>query len=164
MPDGLRAEPDLFNMYKWAQEGKLPNIKRMMDEGSYGYSIPVFPSHTPVNFASIFTGVTPIRHGVADGPIHLRDYPLKIVPRTGFSSVAKTIDPFWYTLEQAGKIVSLLSIPGSTPPELTSGQVVKGRWGGWGMDFPNIMFHSHNDEAFRHQIGWNDKVFQIEKS
>lgn len=163
VPDGLRADPDLFTIYKWAEEGKLPNIKRMMQEGSYGYSIPVFPSHTPVNFASLFTGVKPIRHGVSDGPIRLRDYPLKIVPRTGFSSVAKTIDPFWYTLEQAGKIVSILSVPGSTPPELTTGNVVKGRWGGWGMEFPNMMFHSHADEEFRHQIGWNDKVFQIEK-
>ncbi|MBX3021821.1 MAG: alkaline phosphatase family protein [Bdellovibrionales bacterium] len=163
VPDGLRAEPDVFTIYKWASEGKLPNIKRMMEQGSYGYSIPVFPSHTPVNFASLFTGVQPARHGVADGPIRIRDYPLKMVPRSGFSSVAKTIDPFWYTLEQAGRVVSLLSIPGSTPPELTSGNVVKGRWGGWGMEFPNIIFHSHEDADFRHQLGWNDKVFQLEK-
>lgn len=163
VPDGLRADPDLFQMYKWAQQGKLPNIKRMMDQGSYGYSIPVFPSHTPVNFAALFTGVSPARNGVADGPIRLKDYPLKIVPRSGFSSIAKTIDPFWFTLEQAGLIVSMLSVPGSTPPELTTGQVVKGRWGGWGMDFPNVLFHSAADADFRRQLGWNDKVFQIEK-
>ena len=28
IPDGMRAEPELFNIYKWAQEGKLPNIKK----------------------------------------------------------------------------------------------------------------------------------------
>jgi predicted AlkP superfamily phosphohydrolase/phosphomutase len=163
VPDGLRADPDIFTLYKWAEEGKLPNIKRMMDQGSYGYSIPVFPSHTPVNFATLFTGTLPIRHGVADGPIHIYGYPLKLVPRTGFSSLAKTIDPFWFTLEQAGKIVTLLSVPGSTPPEITDGQVIKGRWGGWGMEFPNILFHSYADQEFRQLLGWNDKVFQIEK-
>ncbi len=163
VPDGLRADPDLFQLFKWAREGKLPNIKRMMDEGSYGYSIPVFPSHTPVNFATLFTGVMPIRHGVADGPIRVPGYPLKIVPRTGFSSVAKTLDPFWFTLEQAGWVVSLLSIPGSTPPELTRGAVVKGRWGGWGVEFPNLIFHSNDDVDFRENLGWNDKVFQIGK-
>ena len=36
IPDGMRAEPGLFNIYKWAQEGKLPNIKKMIDGGSYG--------------------------------------------------------------------------------------------------------------------------------
>ncbi|MGE0528296.1 MAG: alkaline phosphatase family protein [Bdellovibrionales bacterium] len=106
VPDGLRADPGLFNMYRWAEEGKLPNIKRMMDEGSYGYSIPVFPSHTPVNFATLFTGTLPQRHGVADGPIRIPGYPLSIVPRSGFSSIAKSLDPFWYTLEQAGWVVS----------------------------------------------------------
>ena len=52
IPDGMRTDPDLFNIFKWAEEGKLPNIKRMMNQGSYGYSIPQFPSHTPVNFAT----------------------------------------------------------------------------------------------------------------
>jgi predicted AlkP superfamily phosphohydrolase/phosphomutase len=163
VPDGLRADPEVFDIYRWAREGKLPHIRRMMQEGSYGYSIPVFPSHTPVNFATLFTGVSPKRHGVADGPIRVQGYPLKVVSHTGFSSVAKTIDPLWYTLEQAGKIVSLLSIPGSTPPEITTGNVVKGRWGGWGVEFPNLIFHSDHDAEFRDLLGWNDKVFQFGK-
>jgi len=163
VPDGLRADPDLFKVFQWAREGKLPHIRQMMEEGSYGYSIPVFPSHTPVNFATLFTGVAPHRHGVADGPIRLQGYPLKIVSHTGFSSVAKIIDPLWYTLEQAGWIVSLLSVPGSTPPEITNGHVVKGRWGGWGVEFPSLMFHSEEDHQFRDLLGWNDKVFQFGK-
>ena len=44
IPDGMRAEEDLFTVYKWAKEGKRPNIKIMRDNGSYGYSIPDFPS------------------------------------------------------------------------------------------------------------------------
>lgn len=163
VPDGLRADPSVFNVFDWAEKGLLPNIKKMMEQGSYGYSIPVFPSHTPINFATLFTGTKPARHGVADGPIHVHDYPLAIIPRSGFSSIAKMIDPFWYTLEQAGHIVTLLSVPGSTPPEITQGHVIKGRWGGWGMEFPNLNFHAHADKSLRNSIGWNDKVFQVEK-
>lgn len=163
VPDGLRADPEVFNVFEWAEKGLLPNIKKMMEQGTYGYSVPVFPSHTPINFATLFTGTKPLRHGVADGPIRVRDYPLAIIPRSGFSSIAKMIDPFWYTLEQAGKIVTLLSVPGSTPPEITQGHVIKGRWGGWGMEFPNLNFHSHADADLRREIGWNDKVFQVEK-
>lgn len=163
VPDGLRADPTVFNVFDWAEKGLLPNIKKMMEQGSYGYSIPVFPSHTPINFATLFTGAKPLRHGVADGPIRVRDYPLAIIPRSGFSSIAKMIDPFWYTLEQAGKVVTILSVPGSTPPEITQGHVIKGRWGGWGMEFPNMNFHSYADKKMRADIGWNDKVFQVEK-
>jgi len=163
VPDGLRADPEVFNLFEWAEQGLLPNIRTMMRSGTYGYSVPVFPTHTPVNFATLFTGTRPLRHGVADGPIRVQGYPLKIIPRSGFSSIAKMIDPFWYTLEQAGLIVSLLSVPGSTPPEITQGHVVKGRWGGWGMEFPNMNFHSFHDEDFRRELGWNDKVFQVEK-
>lgn len=161
VPDGLRAEPDLFTLYEWARAGRLPNIKRMMDEGSFGYSVPVFPSHTPVNFAALFTGATPEHNGVADGPLRFRGQPLASVTRSGFSSLAKTIDPFWFTLEKAGLAVTLLSVPGSTPPELKLGQVIKGRWGGWGIDFPSLIFHDEADQALRAQIGWNDRVFQM---
>jgi predicted AlkP superfamily pyrophosphatase or phosphodiesterase len=56
IPSGLRADTGDFNVYKWAREGKLPNLKRMMDEGAYGYSVPDFPSSTPVNYATLITG------------------------------------------------------------------------------------------------------------
>jgi predicted AlkP superfamily phosphohydrolase/phosphomutase len=142
IPDGMRADPELFNIYEWAEQGELPHIKRLMKQGSYGYSIPVFPSHTPVNFATLLTGTTPKVHGVADGPMHLEGRPLDKVAIGGFSSVAKKVDPIWVTLEQNGKKVALVSMPGSTPPELEKGITIRGRWGGWGADFPAINFES----------------------
>ena len=84
IPDGMRAEPDLFNIYRWAEEGKLPNIKKMMARGSYGYSKPVFPSHTPVNFATLLTGTYPRTHGIADGPMHVEGHALDKVSVGGF--------------------------------------------------------------------------------
>jgi len=140
IPDGVRTEPDLFTMYKWAQEGKLPNIKKMMDRGAYGYSIPDFPSHTPTNFASLLTGAHPTVHGVADGPMHIEGKPLARPSVGGFNSAAKKVDPIWTILEKVGKKITLLSIPGSTPPELKNGITVRGRWGGWGADTPAIIF------------------------
>ncbi len=66
IPDGMRAEPSLFNIYAWANEGELPNIKKIMNQGSYGFFVPVFPTHTPVNFATLLTGSHPKTHGVGD--------------------------------------------------------------------------------------------------
>jgi predicted AlkP superfamily phosphohydrolase/phosphomutase len=161
IPDGLRTEPVTFKLYEWARNGELPNIKKLMEEGSYGYSIPVFPGHTPTNFATLMTGTTPDVHGIADGPMRIEGYPLRMVSRGGFSSQAKKVPPIWYTLEQNHLLVSLLSIPGSTPPELNEGITIKGRWGGWGIEFPSINFHSEGDEKLQIETGLNKRVFNF---
>lgn len=158
IPDGMRAEEDLFTVFKWAKEGKLPNIKKMMEEGAYGYSIPDFPSHTPTNFASLLTGSHPTVHGVADGPMHIEGYPLDKPSVAGFSSTAKKVSPIWKVLEEAGKKVVLLSIPGSTPPELKNGITIRGRWGGWGEDTHAIIFEPMEKLAERKE-GRGYKLF-----
>ena len=161
IPDGLRADPDVFKLFEWAQSGELPNIKKMMEMGSYGYSIPVFPGHTPTNFATLLTGSTPGVHGVADGPMHIEGYPLQVVSKSGFSSVAKRVPPMWFTLEQSGEHVTVLSVPGSTPPELSRGTTIRGRWGGWGLDFPAVIFHTRDDLGLRLEQGPGNRVFEF---
>jgi predicted AlkP superfamily phosphohydrolase/phosphomutase len=159
VPDGLRADPQVFDVFGWAREGKLPNIKKMMERGSWGYSKPVFPTHTPVNFSALMTGTYPETNGVADGPMRIEGFPLEKPSVNGFSSTAKKVAPIWRTLEQAGLKVVLLSIPGSTPPELDAGSVVRGRWGGWGADFPAINFET--DEAERAKGGLGVRLFYL---
>jgi predicted AlkP superfamily phosphohydrolase/phosphomutase len=151
IPDGFRADPELFNIFEWAKNGELPNIAKLMESGSYGFSIPDYPSHTPVNFASLMTGSHPKTHGVADGPMHIENYPLNITPLSGFKSNAKKVAPAWLMFEDFGLDVFLMSMPGSTPPELSRGTTVRGRWGGWGADFYAVNFQDETDnlsEAF----------------
>ncbi len=138
IPDGLRAEPDVFTIFKWAQEGELPNIKKLMEQGSYGYSVPVFPSHTPVNFAALLTGKLPKNNGVADGPMHTEGNPLDKVSVGGFSSTARKVPAIWSHFEDKGFKVGIISTPGSTPPEIDTGLIVRGRWGNWGYEMPGI--------------------------
>lgn len=159
IPDGVRAEPYVFNIYQWADEGKLPNIKKLMEMGSYGYSKPTFPSHTPTNFASLLTGTYPEVHGVDDGPMHVEGKPLDKVAIGGFRSSAKKVDPIWTTLENDGENVALISIPGSTPPEINKGEVVRGRWGGWGADFNAINFETKGNLSQRILQGRATKLF-----
>ncbi len=142
IPDGVRAEPDVFTFFKWAQEGKLPNIKKMMDNGSYGYSIPVFPTHTPVNFATLLTGSYPKTHGIADGPMHIEGYELNTISAGGFRSVSRKVPAIWTIMENVGKKVFVLTTPGSTPPEIQDGYILRGRWGGWGADVQALNFES----------------------
>lgn len=159
IPDGMRADPDLFNIFRWAKEGDLPNIRRMMEQGAYGFSVPTFPSHTPTNFATLLTGAYPRTHGVSDGPMHVEGRPLSTVSVGGFSSLAKKIDPIWTTLEEQNEKVFLLSVPGSTPPELEQGITVRGRWGGWGADFHALVFESKGDRSQRKKQGRGSRLF-----
>lgn len=159
IPDGVRAEPYLFNIYEWAENGELPNIKKLMDMGTYGYSRPTFPSHTPTNFASLLTGTYPEIHGVDDGPMHVEGKPLDKVAIAGFRSSAKKVDPIWKTLEEQGEKVAVLSIPGSTPPEINEGLVLRGRWGGWGADFHAINFETKGDLEQRVLQGRGSRLF-----
>jgi predicted AlkP superfamily phosphohydrolase/phosphomutase len=159
IPDGLRAEPDMFTIYKWAQEGKLPNIKKMMDNGAYGYSIPVFPSHTPTNFATLLTGSYPIVHGIDDGQMHSEGYPLDKPSTPGFSSVNKKVPPLYLSMENANKSVVLLSIPGTTPPDLKNGITIRGRWAPWGFDTPAVVFESKDMLPIRKDVGRGFRLF-----
>jgi predicted AlkP superfamily phosphohydrolase/phosphomutase len=152
IPDGVRAEPDLFRVFEWAKSGELPNLKRLMEEGSYGYSLPVFPSHTPVNFAALLTGTLPKHNGVADGPMHVENHPLSTVSIGGFSSGARRIPAVWTYFEKLGYKVGIISTPGSTPPDVEKAMVVRGRWGNWGIDLPALTFeYKGNNEQRRRQ-------------
>lgn len=159
IPDGLRAEDDVFKIFEWAENGELPNIAQLMKQGAYGFSRPVFPSHTPTNFATLLTGEYPEVHGVADGAMRHLGYPLNVVLKGGFSSSAKKAPSIWNELEIDGNLVSLLSIPGSTPPDLSQGVTIKGRWGGWGADVPSLVLHSAEDQDLRKKMIGNKNVF-----
>ena len=159
IPDGTRADPKLFTIFQWAKEGKLSNIKKLMEEGVYGYSLPDFPSHTPTNFASLFTGTSPKIHGIADGPMHTEGHLLNRPSVAGFSSTSKWVPPIWTIMEKIGKKVILLSLPGSTPPELKEGITIRGRWGGWGFDTYKVIFESERMLKERKKYGNAFKLF-----
>ncbi|GAB4013853.1 MAG: hypothetical protein Fur0010_11110 [Bdellovibrio sp.] len=158
IPDGMRADGELFDVYKWAEEGELPNIKKMINEGSYGYSIPDFPSHTPTNFASLLTGARPATHGIADGPMHIEGYPLQKPSAPGFSSTTKKVSPIWKIVDSSKVDTVLLSIPGSTPPEISK-TVIRGRWGGWGFDSHSVVFESEGLLPLRKNVGRGHRLF-----
>ena len=147
--DGLRADTDLFDMYKWAQEGKLPNIKKLMDRGAHGYSIPAFPTLTSNNIATLHTGATPKVHGIVEGAMRQEGFPLEKPVINGFSSASKKVAPTWSILEKAGKKTVVLSVPGSTPPELAEGVTIRGRWGSWGFDAPAVIFEPKSNYEMR---------------
>jgi predicted AlkP superfamily phosphohydrolase/phosphomutase len=51
---------------QWMDEGKLPNLARLREEGTFAPLRSTIPSQTPVSWSTFATGLDPGRHGVFD--------------------------------------------------------------------------------------------------
>ena len=91
--------------------------------------------------------------------MHIEGHPLSTVSLGGFRSVARRIPAAWSTLEDAGYRVLLESMPGSTPPEIRDGVVLRGRWGGWGVDVHAVNFEKGATGPQRFRQGAGAQLF-----
>lgn len=55
------------------EKGKLPTLARLMEEGTSGELISVFPPVSPTAWASFITGKNPGKHGIMDFKIRCKD-------------------------------------------------------------------------------------------
>ncbi|HEX5759734.1 MAG TPA: alkaline phosphatase family protein [Thermoanaerobaculia bacterium] len=51
---------------QWMAEGKLPNLARLRDQGSFAPLRSTIPSQTPVSWSTFATGLNPGRHAIFD--------------------------------------------------------------------------------------------------
>src|SRR5262245_9890719 len=51
---------------RWMDEGRLPNLAKLREEGSYAPLLPTNPPQTPVSWSSFATGTTPGKTQVFD--------------------------------------------------------------------------------------------------
>jgi predicted AlkP superfamily phosphohydrolase/phosphomutase len=51
---------------QWMNEGKLPNLAKLRDQGTFAPLLPTIPSQTPVSWSTFSTGLNPGRHGIFD--------------------------------------------------------------------------------------------------
>jgi predicted AlkP superfamily phosphohydrolase/phosphomutase len=51
---------------QWMNEGKLPNLAKLRQQGTFSPLRPTIPSQTPVSWSTFSTGLNPGRHGVFD--------------------------------------------------------------------------------------------------
>ncbi|MEM9555371.1 MAG: alkaline phosphatase family protein [Acidobacteriota bacterium] len=58
------ADGDLTR--QWMDEGKLPNLAKLRDQGTFAPLRPTIPSQTPVSWSTFSTGLDPGRHGITD--------------------------------------------------------------------------------------------------
>jgi predicted AlkP superfamily phosphohydrolase/phosphomutase len=140
--DGM--DPELAN--RFMSEGKLPNLAKLRDSGTFRSLRTTFPAISPVAWSTFQTGVNPGKHNIYDflardlknylpylssaqisePKRHLRigKYSLPL----GKSEVKglRKGTPFWHWLGKAGVFCSVIRVPVTFPPEKFPGVLLSG--------------------------------------
>lgn len=107
---------------RWAAEGHLPNLARLIRDGSFGILRSTIPVHSPTAWASFITGLNPGQHGVFD---FVRrepgSYRLGVVRADQYPGAS-----IWRLLSENGHRVGVMNVPMTYPPEPVNGFLISG--------------------------------------
>jgi len=127
--DGL--DPDICR--ELIKSGKMPNLKKLISNGSFKDLEIINPAESPVSWSCLACGVNPGKHGIFDF-IH-RD-PKTYLPRLsictpesrGSSSMKNDLmaEPFWNYTSKAGIPTTVIRWPVTFPPARIKGNMLSG--------------------------------------
>ena len=99
------AEKDLI--LAWAQSGYLPTFRRLLEAGAWGIMQGPLGMHAASCWQSLFTAVTPARHGRhGDRQIRVGTYEMY-----RFRPADVKREPFWNVLSRAQRRVAVIDVP-----------------------------------------------------
>jgi predicted AlkP superfamily phosphohydrolase/phosphomutase len=129
------ATPEMTRMY--IEEGRLPNLKRLIETGYTAPALPTIPTATSINWTTIATGAWPGTHGIVGMEVHLPGTPLDETV-TGFDTRLCNAEYLWNAAERGGKKPCLMRYTCSWPPTVTSGIQVDGDGKSWTQTNPSL--------------------------
>jgi len=109
-------------MGPWMEAGRLPNLERLVREGTSGSLRTVVPPVTAPAWTTFMTGLNPGRHGVFEFIVRLRPG-LREVP---VNATLRDGTPVWTLLSEAGRRVVVVNVPVTYPPEKVRGIQISG--------------------------------------
>lgn len=113
---------------RFIREGKMPNLKKMVDSGYWTAVTPTFPCVTPPGWATIGTGAWPSTHGIEGFTLHFGGDSLEKM-HNGFNSKFCKAKYLWEVAEEENREVILLKYPGSWPHRMKKAIQVGGAAG-----------------------------------
>ncbi len=137
---GLDA-PLTATVYNYAKDGKLPIIKKLIEEGVYAKNCLVpYPTITSSNWTAIATGAWPGTHGITGYSVHIPGDPLDVI-HDGFDSRDNRAETVWNAAEKVGKKSIIFDWPATWPPQIKDGIVI----GGGGVGINSWRYPHHNE-------------------
>ncbi|MBI3979809.1 MAG: alkaline phosphatase family protein [Chloroflexi bacterium] len=112
-------------VYRWAQEGQLPALGQLMQNGVHCSSYYVYlPTVAAANWASLCTGTRPGIHGVTDQVIHVPGSPLDVVYAPP-SLDELPVETLAQAAARQGKKSLVLELPAGLPEGADAAKLVK---------------------------------------
>lgn len=102
------------------EHGKMRNLRRAMEMGSWGVLNSTLPPLSPVSWTSLATGKNPGKHGIVD---FTRLHQGRRVPVDSTSIDSLTV---WEILSSHGKKVGVVNVPMTYPPRRVDGYMLTG--------------------------------------
>ncbi|MCP4447979.1 MAG: nucleotide pyrophosphatase [Myxococcales bacterium] len=162
--DGM--DPVLVKRY--IKEGRLPNIAKMIEGGSFLDLQTTDPPQSPVAWSAFITGLNLDGHGIYDfvhrDPVHLESYlstsnavlddSIKgsICKNVGGHELLRGGDAFWQILEEEQIGASMVKIPANYPPAKSNANESMS-----GMGTPDILGTYGTFQMITDDPAWKDK-------
>lgn len=105
-----------------AMQGRLPNIARLMEDGTHGVLNSSMPPLSPVAWTSFMTGTLPKKHRIFD-------FSGKVPGTYRFTintACERRASPLWSCLSEAGKRVLVIGVTMTYPPDKVNGYMISG--------------------------------------
>lgn len=110
------------NIGPWAEQGLLPNFKRVLDGGVHGDLASTIPPLTAPAWTSFMTGKHPGKHGLYNF-VEIKPHSYAVRYTNARTRTARTI---WEMLSAAGLRVGVVNVPMTYPPEPVNGFMISG--------------------------------------
>jgi predicted AlkP superfamily phosphohydrolase/phosphomutase len=106
----------------WIDQGKMPNLAKLISQGTSGPLESVFPPITPPAWTSFMTGKNPGKHGI----FHFVEPRPGSYTMTWASAGSRKATTIWRILSDAGWRVGTVNVPFTYPPEKLEGFQISG--------------------------------------
>jgi predicted AlkP superfamily phosphohydrolase/phosphomutase len=141
----------------WADSGKLPTFKKLMDRGAWSELRSTVPPVTASAWSSFMTGKNPGAHGLFDF-MQRRENSYDLAPVSVRDRDGRAV---WDLIGDAGGKVIVMNVPVTWPPQPVSGLLVTGMLTPRGAD--NYTYPRELADELREHIGeyivYSDEVY-----
>ncbi|HEV7667151.1 MAG TPA: alkaline phosphatase family protein [Thermoanaerobaculia bacterium] len=114
---------DWQQLDRFAADGTMPNLARLLQEGRSGILETEQPPLSPLLWTTMMTGVSPLVHGVLD----FTRFNPEMGQREPITSAERRVPAIWNMASDAGRSVAVLGLWATWPAEEVKGRLVSDR-------------------------------------
>jgi Flp pilus assembly protein TadD len=103
--------------------GAMPNLARLVREGTSGVLETIRPPLSPLVWTSMMTGVSPLEHGILD----FAQFDPKTGAKEPITSSLRRVPAIWNMASSSGKRVAVIGLWATYPAETVNGTIVSDR-------------------------------------